>query len=149
MTNSPTQRKLAAAGAVLFSLGMLTGLWSAVALTGRVKVGIPRLALIAHINGLLGGLWLLGLAWSFIFLRYGERGRRRLAFGVALPAYANWFVTLIASFLGVTGLEYTGNRSNDVIAFLLQALVVVPTLVACVFWVWGFRSSKGKNLDEQ
>ena len=46
-------------------------------------------------------------------------------------------------FLGVTGLSYTGNRANDVIAFLLQALVVVPTLIACAFWVWGFRERPG------
>jgi (hydroxyamino)benzene mutase len=142
VTNSPTQKKLAAAGAILFSVGMVTGLWSAIALTGRVIVGIPRLALIAHLNGLLGGLWLLVVAWSFDFLRYGENGRGRLALGVGLPAYANWLVTLVASFLGVTGLEYTGNRNNDVVAFLLQALVVVPTLVACAFWVWGFRTGK-------
>jgi (hydroxyamino)benzene mutase len=137
---------LAATGAILFSVGMLTGIWSATALTGKVQVGIPRLALIAHMNGLLGGLWLLGVAWTFNFLRYSEKGKRRLAFGIALPAWANWFVTLIASFLGVTGLEYTGNRNNDVIAFLLQGLVVVPTLIACGFWVWGFRSDKGNVL---
>ncbi|HKP46481.1 MAG TPA: hypothetical protein VJT50_07765 [Pyrinomonadaceae bacterium] len=137
--DAPVQKKLAAAGALLFAVGMLTGLWSAAALTGKVKVGIPRLALIAHINALLGGLWLLGVAWTFNFLRYREKGRRRLAVGVALPAWANWFVTLIASFLGVTGLEYNGDRNNNVIAFLLQALVVVPTLVACAFWVWGFK----------
>ena len=108
---------------MLFSVGMLTGIWSAAALTGKVKVDIPRLALIAHMNGLLGGLWLLGVAWTFSFLRYGEKGKRRLAFAVGLPAWANWFVTLIASALGVTGLEYTGSRNNDVIAFLLQYLL--------------------------
>ncbi len=52
------------------------------------------------------------------------------------------FVTLIASFLGVNGLTYTGNRANDIIALLLQALVVVPTLIACAFWVWGFRERR-------
>lgn len=145
MTNSPSQRKLAAAGAILFSVGMLTGLWSAVALTGKVQVGIPRLALVAHLNALLGGLWLLGVAWTFDFLRYGEKGRRRLAFGVAVPAWSNWFVTLIASFLGVTGLEYTGNRPNDIIALLLQMLVVVPTLISCAFWVWGFTRANHKD----
>lgn len=133
------RKQLALSGALLFLIGMLTGLWAAVALTGQVKVGIPHLALAAHLNGLFGGLWLLAVAWSFEFLHYSEKGLRRLAVGVVIPAWSNWLVTLIASFLGVTGLSYTGVRANDAIAFLLQALVVIPTLVACAFWVWGFR----------
>jgi (hydroxyamino)benzene mutase len=137
--DSPIRKRLAFAGALLFFVGMITGLWSAAALTGTVVVGIPRLALIAHLNALLGGLWLLAVAWSFEFLHYSEKGLRRLAIGVGIPAWSNWLVTLFASFMGVTGLKYTGARANDVIAFLLQALVVLPTLIACGFWVWGFR----------
>lgn len=142
MNNSKLRKRLAMAGALLFFVGMLTGLWAAAALTGTVVVGIPRLALIAHLNALLGGLWLLAVASTLDLLHYGEKGLGRLAIGVGLPAWSNWFVTLIASFLGVNGLTYTGNRANDIIAFLLQALVVVPTLIACAFWVWGFR---GRN----
>jgi len=29
-----------------------------------------------------------------------------------------------------------------VIAFLLQALIVLPTLIACGFWVWGFKAKQ-------
>ena len=126
----------------MFFIGMVTGIWSAAALTGKVVVGMPRLALAAHLNGLLGGLWLLAVAWSFEFLHYGARGLRRLALGVSVPAYANWLVTLIASFIGVNGLDYTGQRVNDIIAFLLQALVVLPTLIASAFWAWGFRAKR-------
>ena len=142
MNENPLRKQLAAAGALLFFIGMLTGIWSAAALTGKVAVGMPRMALAAHLNGLLGGLWLLAVAWSFEFLHYGARGLRRLALGVGVPAYANWLVTLVASFIGVSGLEYTGQRSNDIIAFLLQALVVLPTLVASAFWAWGFRAKR-------
>ncbi|CAN5856738.1 hypothetical protein BH18ACI4_BH18ACI4_19260 [soil metagenome] len=142
MKTAPIRKRLAMAGALLFFVGMLTGLWAAATLTATVVVGIPRLALVAHLNALLGGLWLLAVAWSFEFLYYGELGLRRLAIGAAIPAWSNWLVTLFASFLGVTGLAYTGNRANDVIAFLLQALVVIPTLIVCAFWVWGFRERR-------
>jgi len=138
MTESLTQKRLATAGALLFFVGMITGLFAAAALTGKVKVGEPHLALAAHLNGLLGGLWMIAVAWSFHFLRYGEKGLRRLAFGVAVPAWANLIVTLIASFAGVKGLEYNGQRANDVVAFLLQTSVVLPTLIASGFWVYGF-----------
>ncbi len=139
MTANPVQRRLAMAGAMLFFIGMLTGLWSAAALTGLVKVGIPHLALAAHLNGILGGLWLIAVAWTLEFLHYGLKGQRRLAFGVGVAAWSNWLITLTASLLGVTGLMYNGHRGNDVIALLLQTLVVIPSLVACGFWVWGFR----------
>lgn len=139
---NPLRKQLAFAGALLFFVGMLTGIWSAAALTGKVAVGMPRMALVAHLNALLGGLWLLAVAWSFEFLHYGAKGLRRLALGVGLPAWSNWLVSLSASFIGVNGLDYNGQRGNDVIAFLLQALVVVPTLVACAFWVWGFRAKR-------
>jgi hydroxylaminobenzene mutase len=134
------RRRLAASGAILFAIGMLTGIWSAAAITGKVTVGMPRLALAAHLNGLLGGLWLVAVAWTFEFLSYDVKGLRRLALAVAIPAWANWLVTLVASFFGVNGLEYTASRANNVVAFLLQTLVVIPTLVGAGLWAWGFKS---------
>lgn len=136
------RKRLAAAGAILFTVGMVTGIWAAAALTNKVHVGMPRLALAAHLNGLLGGLWLVAVACTFDFLSYDAKSLRRLAFVVGVAAWANWLVTLIASFFGVNGLEYTGNRANDVIAFLLQTLVVIPTLIGAGLWAWGF---KGKS----
>jgi hypothetical protein len=133
------RKRLAASGAILFAVGMVTGLWFAAVLTHKVSFGDANLARAAHLNGLLGGLWLVAVAWTFDFLSYDAKGLRRLAIAVGLAAWANWLVTLIASFFGVTGLEYTGNRANDVVAFLLQTLVVIPTLIGAGLWAWGFR----------
>lgn len=141
------RKRLAAAGAILFLVGMVTGLWAAAALTDLVHVGIPHLALAAHLNGLLGGLWLVAVAWTFDFLSYDVKGLRRLAYAVAVAAWGNWLVTLIASFFGVNGLQYTGQRANDVIAFLLQTLVVIPTLIGAGLWAWGFKG-KAKRGNE-
>ena len=136
------KRRLQQLGVILFALGMFTGIWSAAALTGKVKVGIPHLALAAHLNALFGGLWLIALAATLESLSFGDRGRRRLAFFTLIPAYGNWLVTLIASFLGVRGLEYTQDTANNVIAGALQGIVVLPTLVAVSAWVFGFRAIK-------
>lgn len=139
------RKQLAAAGALLFFIGMLTGLWSAFAITNKFGIGDPRLtpqlALAAHLNALLGGLWMIAVAWSMEYLHYGERGLRRLAISIGFPSWANWLITLIASFLGVNGLDYTGHRANDIIAFLLQTMVVLPTLIASGFWAWGFKKN--------
>lgn len=140
------RKRLVFAGALLFSIGMVTGFWLAAAVTKKFGIGdpvlTPQLARAAHLNALFGSLWLIAAAWSFQFLHYSARGLKRLAFVFALPAWANWFVTLVASILGVNGLSYTGHLANDVIAFLLQTTVVLPTLVACVFWLWGFKEKR-------
>ena len=126
------------AGAWLFAVGLVTGIWAAVVLTGKVVVPIPRLALAAHLNGLLGGLWLVAVAATLDRLRYGLAGRHRLALVVILATWANWLITLIASVVGVRGLEYTSDASNNVIAVLLQLFVVLPSLLAALAWAWGF-----------
>lgn len=136
------QKRLALSGALLFFVSMALGLWAVVALTGAVKVGIPRESLTPHLTGSLGGLWLITVAWTFKFLHYGEKGLRRLAVGVAFPAWANLLVTLFASIVGARGLWYDGQLANDVVSFLLQATVVLPTLIACGFWVNGFRTKR-------
>jgi hydroxylaminobenzene mutase len=131
------RHRVASAGAWLFAIGLLTGLWAAVVLTEKVVVAIPRLALAAHLNGLLGGLWLIAVAATLDRLRYGLAGRRRLAYVVMVATWANWLITLIASGLGVRGLEYTTDARNNAIALLLQVFVVLPSLLAALAWAWG------------
>jgi (hydroxyamino)benzene mutase len=131
------RRRLAWAGAWLFAVGMVTGLWAAAVLTEKVTVAIPRLALAAHLNALLGGLWLIAVASTLDMLRYGTIGRVRLAWLVTVPAWGNWLITLVASVLGVTGLEYTRDTANNAIAALLHSLVVLPSLVGASAWAWG------------
>ena len=140
------RKRMVFSAALLFSLGMVTGFWLAAVVTKKFGIGdpilTPQLARAAHLNALFGSLWLIAAAWSFQFLHYSARGLRRLALVFMLPAWANFIVTLFASFFGVNGLEYTGRVANDVIAFLLQTTVVLPTLAACAFWLWGFREKR-------
>jgi (hydroxyamino)benzene mutase len=138
-SDAALQRWVAARGATLFAIGMVTGLWSGAALAGVVKVEIPRLALAAHLNGILGCFWLLGFAWTLPMLSYGARGKERLAKAMIVPTYANWLITLFASLLGVRGIVFLGELKNDIIAVLLFGFVVAPSLVTSVAWAWGFR----------
>jgi hydroxylaminobenzene mutase len=143
MADDSLSRRLAWAGAWLFAVGMVTGLWAAIVLTERVVVQLPRLALAAHLNALLGGLWLIAVAATVDMLRYGPIGRGRLAWVVIVPAWGNWLITLIASILGVTGLEYTrGDPANNVVAALLHSVVVLPSLVGAGAWAWGLGGKR-------
>lgn len=146
---SKIRRDLTFAGAVLFGIGMVTGLWLAAAATGEFPALTKQLARGAHLNGLLGGLWMIAVAWTFNFLKYGERGLRRLAWLVGLASWSNWLVTLIASFLNVNGLKYDGDPRNNIIAVLLQTLVVLPTLIGCGVWAWGFRRPNLPSGDKE
>lgn len=121
---------------------MVTGLWAAAVLTGKVTVPIPRLALAAHLNAILGGVWLIAVAWTLQFVRYGERGQRRLAWLVVTAAWANWLLTLVASVLGVRGLAYTSDPANNVVAALLDVFVVLPSLAGAAAWAWGLGARR-------
>jgi hydroxylaminobenzene mutase len=148
---TPLQRSLSFRAALLFFIGMLTGVWAGAVLTeGRAiflhleKPHYERLALASHLNAVLGCFWILGVAWTIEQTRFGEKGKLWLARGTTLVPYANWGVTLVASFLDVRGLEMLPNEpKNNFIAVLLLALVVVPGLVASGAWAWGLAGSRG------
>lgn len=145
MTADPLQRRVAGRAVVLLVIAMLTGGWAGIALSGKVVIPIPHLALSAHLNALLGSFWLLAFAFTLPMLSYGEQGKRRLAWLQLVPSYANWFVTLVASFLGVRGIAFTGDPANDAIAAALLAFVVAPALVGTVAWAWGFRNAAPRS----
>lgn len=145
--DSPLSLKLGRAGAWLFFLGLLTGAYAGAALTGVVTLPQPhgpRLALASHLNGILGGLWLCAIAWSVPRLRYGEKGLRRLAFAATLSTYGNWIITILASALGRTGVAFSSDAKNNLVAVLLYSFVVLPGLAAAGAWALGFtrRSSR-------
>ena len=139
VTFEPLQRKVAARAAVLMAIGMFTGIWSGLALAGKVKVDIPHLALAAHLNALFGCFWLIAIAFTLPMLSFDAKQKERLTTAALLPTYGNWLITLIASFVGERGLEFTGKVGNDVIAALLILVVVLPALAVSTLWALGFR----------
>ena len=55
MTSDGVQKRLTWAGAWLFAIGLATGLRAGLVLREHIRVTIPRLALAAHLNGIVGG----------------------------------------------------------------------------------------------
>src|SRR6266508_957817 len=70
MADDSVQCRLAWAGAWLFAVGMVTGVWAAIVITGKIAVDLPRLALAAHLNALLGGLWMIAVVLGVTGLEY-------------------------------------------------------------------------------
>lgn len=134
--NSSIERFLARAAAILMMLGLLTGILVGQAMTGGLKLD-AHAALAAHLNALMGVFWILGFAWTLPMLRYSETGKRRLAWLVVIPNYANWLVTTVKGFLGVSGVAYSGYGANDAVFFALILSVVLPSFAAGGGWLYG------------
>jgi large-conductance mechanosensitive channel len=133
---TPLQRKTAAAAAALMVIAFVTGVLLGAAMTKKVNADVGAVVA-AHLNALFGCLWLAALSFTLPMLRYGDVGKRRLVLGTAIPAYANWLVTTIKSFLMVKGVEPTGDGANDAIFGVLTALVVLPSFVSAIAWTVG------------
>ncbi len=134
---SPAAKLLTRNAAILMVLGLLTGLFVAAAMTGKVPAD-AHAALASHLNALMGTFWMVGVAWSMPMLRYGDKGLVRLAWVTTIPNFGNWLITALKAFLKVSGVDATGEPKNDFIFALLTAFVVIPSLVSAVAWVYGF-----------
>jgi hydroxylaminobenzene mutase len=133
-------RLLVVSGAWLVLVGLLTGGYIAAAATGSIDAD-PASAVAAHLNAILGGLWMIAVAWTLRFVRYGARGQRRLAWLIVVANWMNWFVTAVKAALHVRGIAAGPPVANDVVFATLSLLVVLPSLVAAVAWVIGLRPS--------
>lgn len=138
-------RALALAAALLFALALLTGLYAGAAMGGKLHVS-GAAALASHLNALMGTFLIVSFGWTLPMLRYGERGKTRLASLFIATSYANWLVTAVKAALGVRGVDVIGNFPNDAVFVILQITVVAPTIVGALFWVFGFR--KGAVCDQ-
>jgi (hydroxyamino)benzene mutase len=132
----PQQRLLARAAAILLVISLLTGIYLAAAMTGKISAD-PGTVVAAHIGAFLGCFWMIGLGWSMPMLGYGDRGLTRLAWVTIVPTYFNWLITSFKALWKVRGVEATGDSHNDTIFALLTVLVVIPSFVGSIGWVYG------------
>jgi|SRR5882672_89729 len=126
------------AGFVLFALALLTGLGVPVFLN-------PRMAVAAHLIGVLNALLLiaLGLAWGFLAQSPTQARLTRLGF--LYGAYAGWGTSCLAAALGtsrLTPLSGAGHSAapwQESVVAGLQISVVLVILVAAVSVVYALR----------
>lgn len=88
-------RRLLAAGAILFLVGLLSGLAVPV-------VTNPRMGLAAHLEGVMNGTFLIavGAVWTRLVL---STRQRTAAAGLLLyGTYANWLFITLAALLGTS-----------------------------------------------
>jgi hydroxylaminobenzene mutase len=140
MGNSDLERTLTRAGFTLILLALVTGF-------GIPNFTNPRMALAAHMTGVLNGLLLvaLGSVWSQLSL---SPGQRRLAKGAALFAtYMNWAASCLAAAWGTSRLTPLAGAGHAAVPWqenLVQAGQVslsLAILLALGLVLYGLRGA--------
>jgi hydroxylaminobenzene mutase len=133
-----SKRRLLWHGMFLFLLGLLTGFV-------EQKFANPRMALAAHLEGVMNGIFLvvLGAVWTEV--RLSQRLKATAYWSALYGTYANWAVTTLAAIFGtaalspITGAGHSGQpwqESIVTIGFLSVGIVIV---VCSILVLWGLR----------
>lgn len=134
-----TAHRIIRAGFILFLLGLLAGL--AVPLLEN-----PRMGLSSHLEGILNGLFLIGLGIVWPRLKLGAKVARITVAVAIYGTFANWAATFLAAAWGagammpiaggVKGLAY----QEAVVSFLLLTLTAAMIFITLMV-IWGLRSA--------
>jgi len=113
-------------GVVVLLLGLVAGFPYALVISGDLpgEVGAWRMA---HLEGVLNGLLVVGVAAAGGLITLAQRQQRWLEVSLVFAAYANVVAAVIGASFGVRGLQPTGPFSNFVV-FALFTLAVVAVL---------------------
>lgn len=137
MDPTTTRRALLRHGFTLFLLAMLFVL-------APDLYTNPRMAIAAHVAGLISGLFLiaLGLVWNELELTPGQA---RWTFRTALSMYLGWAAIVLAAVWGtsgatpIAGAGHAGAPWQESLLWLLFGVFAVAIVVCCVLVLLGLR----------
>jgi len=148
MSHENSGRRLIRHGMVLFALGLLTGILIP-------TLTSPRLALAAHMEGLLNGIFLIlvgGVVWKE--LRLPERLAGAGFWLLLIAAYASWGFCLLAAVFGasqtlaIAGAGYSAAPWQERLVSAGLGTGALCVLVACCVALYGLRKTGGSELGE-
>lgn len=135
--NATINRKLMAAGSILFFMGLITGF--VIPLFENSRMGLA-----GHLEGVMNGTFLLavGAVWGHLIL---SARLQAIAFWLLLyGTYANWLFVLAAAIFGtsemtpIAGVGYKGLPWQETIVTLGLMTVGVTMVVGCAILIVGF-----------
>lgn len=140
------QRMLVKHGALVFLLGMAAGIPFAIEILGRfelwpipisIEMDVPgdyRGWRMAHLEGVLNGVLLIGVAAVGGHLKLGSRGRAWVVRGLLVCAWGNIAASWLAVLSETRGLAFDGFGVSSLVYLLFMAAVVgVLGAMWCVF----------------
>ena len=132
------RRRLLFHGIALFLIGLLTGL-------AEQHFANVRMALAAHLEGVLNGIFLLavGAIWNDVRL---PPSAGKIAYWALLGGtYGNWAVTTLAAILGtaalspITGAGHSASKWQESLVTAGFATIGLAIISAAVLLLWGLR----------
>jgi hypothetical protein len=138
--NERLEGTMIAHGALVFLVGMAAGFPFAFVLLQQVALwplpslewtppGDVRAWRMAHLEGILNGLTLIGVAAAGRRLVLGERAQRWVAWGLVVTAWGNVIASLIGPLFGVRGLRVGDGPANSLM-YLLFVVAIVAVVIA-------------------
>jgi (hydroxyamino)benzene mutase len=133
-----TPRRLKFLGMFLFMLGLITGL-------ALMNFTNPRMALSAHLEGIMNGLFLIaaGFLWTELKL---SNGLLKAAYWLLLyGTFANWSFTLLSAILGtskitpIAGAGHEGSSAQETILTAGFTSVGISMVIAVAILLYGLR----------
>jgi hypothetical protein len=148
---------MVAHGALVFLLGMAAGFPFAFVILGKVVLwpfpgvaewtgpGDLRGWRMAHLEGILNGLMLIGVAAVAPRLSLGTRAQAVVGWSLIVTAWGNIIASLVGPLFGGRGLEFGGGVANSLM-YVLFVVAVVAVIVAMVLVsVGAFRRARASG----
>lgn len=139
--NVTTPRRLKFLGMFLFLLGLITGL-------ALMNFTNPRMALSAHLEGIMNGLFLIaaGFLWNELNL---SPGLLKAAYWLLLyGTFANWSFTFLSALLGtskitpIAGAGHAGTAiQEDILTAGFTSVGITMVIAVCIL-LYGLRPVK-------
>lgn len=134
-----SNRRLMWHGMFLFLMGLLTGF-------AEQHFANVRMALAAHLEGVMNGTFLLALGAVWNEVRLPARSRA-ITYWIALYAtYGNWLITSLAAAFGtaalspITGAGHSGSPWQESFVTLGFLSVGITIIATSIFVLWGLRA---------
>ena len=134
---------MVAHGALVFIVGLLAGFPFAFLLLGKITLwpipgsidvmmpGDVRGWRMAHLEGILNGLTLFGVAAVATRLHLTPSAQRTIAWSLIVTAWGNVIASLAGPMFGGRGLEFGSGAANSLM-YLLFVAAIVAVLIAMV-----------------
>jgi hydroxylaminobenzene mutase len=132
-------RRLMWHGMCLFLIGLLTGF-----VTQRFTN--MRMALAAHLEGVMNGTFLVAVGAVWGEVRLSDRARATAYWAMLYGTYGNWLVTTLAAAFGtaalspLTGAGHSGQPWQELLVTVGFMSVGIAIVASSVLVLWGLRA---------
>jgi hydroxylaminobenzene mutase len=133
-----SRRRLIWHGMFLFLLGLLTGFV-------ETKFANPRMALAAHLEGVMNGTFLVALGAVWIEVRLSAKLKAAAYWSALYGAYVNWATTALGAALGAAALSPITSAGHSALpwqeSFITTLFMTVGLAIVAssLLVLWGLR----------